>query len=90
MADNLVGEFACLRHRGGPGDDSALIDERKAWEQHLGNNGWTCVGWPTKHGGRGLSLMQQVIFHEEYARAGGPGRLARDSCPASCGKWPTP
>ncbi len=75
MADNLVGEFACLRHRGGPGDDSALIDERKAWEQHLGNNGWTCVGWPTEHGGRGLSLMQQVIFHEEYARAGGPGRL---------------
>ena len=31
--------------------------------------------WPKEHGGRGLSLHQQVIFHEEYARAGGPGRV---------------
>jgi alkylation response protein AidB-like acyl-CoA dehydrogenase len=33
------------------------------------------VGWPTEAGGRGLSIEQQVIFHEEYARAGGPGRM---------------
>ena len=33
------------------------------------------MGWPEEFGGRGLSLTQQVIFHEEYARAGGPGRL---------------
>jgi alkylation response protein AidB-like acyl-CoA dehydrogenase len=45
-----------------------------AWERHLASAGWTCVGWPTEHGGRGLPLSQEVIFHEEYARAGGPGR----------------
>jgi alkylation response protein AidB-like acyl-CoA dehydrogenase len=71
----LSGEFAMLRHRGGPGDESALIDERRAWEKKLASGGWTCVGWPREHGGRGLSLSQQVIFYEEYARAGGPGRL---------------
>jgi len=75
LADNLKGEFAAVRGRGGPGDEHALFDERLAWERHMGRAGWTCVGWPKEHGGRGLSLDRQVIFHEEYARAGGPGRL---------------
>jgi alkylation response protein AidB-like acyl-CoA dehydrogenase len=75
LADNLSGEFAALRGRGGPGDEHALLDERRAWEQRLAEGGWTCVGWPREHGGRGASLGQQVIFHEEYARAEAPGRL---------------
>ena len=33
------------------------------------------MGWPKEHGGRDLSLYQQVIWFEEYARAAGPGRL---------------
>ncbi len=75
LAENLSGEFAALRGRGGPGDEHAMLDERRAWERRLGGAGWTCVGWPEEHGGRGASLTQQVIYHEEYARAGGPGRL---------------
>jgi alkylation response protein AidB-like acyl-CoA dehydrogenase len=75
LADHLVGEFAKLRGRGGPGDEHALVDERRVWERTLGEAGWNCVGWPKEYGGRGLSLMQQVIFFEEYTRAGGPGRL---------------
>lgn len=75
LADNLGGEVAPLRGRGGPGDEHVLIEERRAWERKLGEAGWTCVGWPKEYGGRGLSLMQQVIFFEEYARAQGPGRL---------------
>ena len=51
------------------------MDERRAWERKLGDAGWNCVGWPQEYGGRGLSLMQQVIFFEEYARADAPGRL---------------
>ena len=75
LTAQLEGDFAGVRGRGGPGDEHALFDERLEWEQHLGRHGWTCVGWPTEHGGRGLSLHQQVIWFEEYARAGGPGRL---------------
>jgi alkylation response protein AidB-like acyl-CoA dehydrogenase len=75
LEESLAGEFAPVRGRGGPGDEHALFDERLAWERHLGAHGWTCVAWPKEHGGRGLSLRQQVIYHEEYARAGGPGRL---------------
>ncbi len=75
LADALTGEFACVKGRGGPGDEHALFEERLAWEKKLGSAGWTCVGWPEEHGGRGLSLSRQVIYHEEYARAGAPGRV---------------
>ena len=72
---NLRGEFAAIRGRGGPGDEHHFVAERKVWEQRLAEGGWTCIGWPTAWGGRGATIEQQVIFHEEYARAGGPGRL---------------
>jgi alkylation response protein AidB-like acyl-CoA dehydrogenase len=73
--DLLAGEFAAVRGRGGPGDEHSCFDERLAWERRLGADGWTCVGWPKAFGGRELALDMQVIFYEEYARAGGPGRL---------------
>ena len=74
MSEHLTGEFSVLRHRGGPGDEHMFVAERMVWERHLAAHRWTCVGWPTEYGGRGLPLSQEVIFHEEYARAGGPGR----------------
>jgi len=75
LGDNLSGEFAALRGRGGPGDEHACVDERKAWEARLGEAGWIGLGWPVEVGGRDLPLMQQVIFYEEYARARAPGRI---------------
>ncbi len=71
----LHGEFAEIRGRGGSGDEHAFYDERVAWERRLGADGWTCVGWPREHGGRELPIHLQVIWYEEYARAGGPGRV---------------
>ena len=75
LADNLTGEFAALRGRGGPGREHECYDERLAWDRHLAAAGWSCVGWPTEYGGRGIGLDQQVIFHEEYARADAPARV---------------
>lgn len=72
---NLVGEFEQLKFRGGPGDEHMFPEERKKWEQKLAEGGWTCVGWPKEYGGRGCSIEQQVIFNEEYARAGAPGHV---------------
>ena len=71
----LSGRFAPIRGRGGPGDDYAFVEERKDWEKRLGEAGWIGLSWPKALGGRELTLMQQVIFFEEYARAGGPGRV---------------
>lgn len=75
LAANLDGPFQAVRGRGGPGDELGVIDERRAWEKHLADAGWACVAWPQEHGGRAATLMQEVLFHEEYARADGPGRL---------------
>jgi alkylation response protein AidB-like acyl-CoA dehydrogenase len=72
LADNLVGEFAAIKGRGGSGREHEFHEERVAWNQHLAKHGWTCLGWPVEHGGRDLPLFQQVIFHEEYARANAP------------------
>lgn len=75
LAEHLTGEWAALRGLGGAGRDHEAHDERLAWNRLLAEHGWTCVGWPTEHGGRGLSLTQQVIFHEEYAKADAPVRV---------------
>ncbi|HEX6874518.1 MAG TPA: acyl-CoA dehydrogenase family protein [Nocardioidaceae bacterium] len=76
LQENLRGEFAGVRGRGGPGREHEAFEERVAWDRHLAASGWTCLGWPSEHGGRGLSLLQQVIFHEEYARADAPARVS--------------
>ncbi len=75
LEQQLSGDFSEVRGRGGPGDEHSMFEERRAWERCLGQAGWTCVGWPREHGGRELSFSQQIIFYEEYARAGAPGRL---------------
>jgi len=75
LADNLTGEFAVVKGRGGPGDEHALFEERHAWEKKMGADGWVGIAFPKEHGGRDLPLNQQVIFYEEYARAKGPGRV---------------
>jgi alkylation response protein AidB-like acyl-CoA dehydrogenase len=75
MSENLKGEFEIVRGRGGPGDEHALFEERHAWERRLGEAGWIGLGWAKELGGRGCTLTQQMIFYEEYARAGGPGRV---------------
>ncbi|HEY7593238.1 MAG TPA: acyl-CoA dehydrogenase family protein [Actinophytocola sp.] len=75
LGDNLTGEFASLRGLGGPGREHEAFDERLAWDRHLAAAGWTCLGWPEEHGGRGLDLDHLVVFHEEYAASGAPARV---------------
>jgi acyl-CoA dehydrogenase len=72
LADALAGEFAGLRGSGGPGREHEAFEERLAWQKHLAAANWTCLGWPAEHGGRAATITEQVIFHEEYARANAP------------------
>ena len=43
-----------------------------AWQRKLFDAGWAGISWPKEYGGRGASLMEQLIWYEEYARAGAP------------------
>jgi alkylation response protein AidB-like acyl-CoA dehydrogenase len=72
LEQELAGPFADIR---GETNLVACPERRREWERRLGDAGWSCVGWPREAGGRGASLAEQVIFAEEYARAGGPPRL---------------
>ena len=75
LAANLAGEFAPLVGSGGPGREHEFVRERMAWERLLGDSGWIGLGWPEADGGRGLPWGHEVIFYEEYARAGAPARV---------------
>jgi alkylation response protein AidB-like acyl-CoA dehydrogenase len=42
------------------------------WQRRKWTGGWAGLSWPTAVGGRGLSLIQQMIWYEESARARAP------------------
>ena len=57
---------------------SMIPEERttfnQEWTAKLFAGGWICASWPAEYGGKGLSLLQQVVLNEEFARAGAPLR----------------
>ncbi|MFV2176645.1 acyl-CoA dehydrogenase family protein [Actinomadura sp. LOL_016] len=73
LAEHLVGEFAEYRGVGGPTDEEAW-EVRLAWDRELSAGGWLGLGWPVEYGGRGLGLLEEIVFEYEYARAGAPYR----------------
>ncbi len=68
----MAGEFKDIK---GITTLTEKAERRKEWEQQLATHKWSCIGWPEEWGGRNATLAQQVIFAEEYARAGVPGRV---------------
>jgi len=44
----------------------------RVWQKKVYEAGWAGISWPKEYGGRGATLMEQVIFVEEMARAGAP------------------
>ena len=53
----------------------AGFEAHRAWERTLKSGDWGMVTWPKEYGGRGVDLIQWLIFEEEYYRAGAPGRV---------------
>jgi alkylation response protein AidB-like acyl-CoA dehydrogenase len=52
------------------GDEMRAFDV--AWQRIQYQGGWAGISWPKEHGGRGLSLIEQMIWAQEYALADGP------------------
>jgi alkylation response protein AidB-like acyl-CoA dehydrogenase len=40
--------------------------------RQMGRDGWLTLSWPEQYGGRGASMMEQLIFTDEAAIAGAP------------------
>jgi alkylation response protein AidB-like acyl-CoA dehydrogenase len=56
-------------------DLEAQRDYDVAWRKRLYDGGWGHIAWPREYGGRGLPLVQQLIWMEESARAGAPDHI---------------
>ena len=53
-------------------DRFGIRDFDMAWQKTQYEGGWAGIAWPKAYGGRGLSLVEQVIWYEEAAKAGAP------------------
>src|SRR6476619_2291609 len=58
------------------GADRVRFNEQ--WVGQLYEGGWICASWPKEYGGKGLSIMENVVLAEEFARAKAP--LRADFC----------
>ncbi len=56
----------------GSEDPKVRCEADRAWQRTMFEGGWAGINWPTEYGGRGASLMEQVIWYEEFARAEAP------------------
>jgi alkylation response protein AidB-like acyl-CoA dehydrogenase len=58
-----------------PIDGPASRDYALAWQRTQARGGWAGIAWPKEMGGRGASVLEQIVWSEEYARAGAPSPL---------------
>lgn len=54
------------------------FEAHREWERALFADRWSVVSWPEEYGGRGASLLQWLIFEEEYYAADAPGRVSQN------------
>jgi alkylation response protein AidB-like acyl-CoA dehydrogenase len=54
------------------GGDESWLDRRVAWQRRLHEAGYLGLNWPSEYGGRGATLMEQLIFSQEMVEARAP------------------
>ena len=55
-----------------PIDFDARVAFLREWQRKLYDAGLVNLTWPAEYGGRGASLMEQIVANQELARAGAP------------------
>lgn len=58
-----------------PPDGPESREYALAWQRTQAKGGWAGVTWPKEMGGRGASVLEQIVWFEEYARAAAPSPL---------------
>jgi alkylation response protein AidB-like acyl-CoA dehydrogenase len=67
LPDDLPGHTEHLER----GSDE--LERLRSWNRVLADAGYAALSWPEEYGGRGASLMQQIVFNEEMDRVQAPG-----------------
>lgn len=60
------------------GDTAEGFRQHVQWEKKLFDARFAVVSWPKEYGGREATLMEWLIFEEEYYRAGAPQRVTQN------------
>jgi alkylation response protein AidB-like acyl-CoA dehydrogenase len=50
----------------------------REWEAELAEARWSVVSWPREYHGRDASMVQWLLFEEEYYASGAPGRVSQN------------
>jgi len=59
-------------------DTAEGFQAHRAWERTLADARFSVVSWPAEYGGRDASILEWVIFEEEYYAANAPGRVSQN------------
>lgn len=70
LESNIPSDWRSRSGNGYPVDEQFAY--LRAWQKKVHQGGWAGVAWPREYGGRGATVIEQVIFNEELARAGAP------------------
>jgi alkylation response protein AidB-like acyl-CoA dehydrogenase len=49
--------------------DRETFERRRAWQKTMHGAGWVGINWPKEYGGRAATLIERVIWDEEYTAA---------------------
>jgi alkylation response protein AidB-like acyl-CoA dehydrogenase len=59
-------------------DTAEGFEAHRAWERTMFADRWSVVSWPEEYGGRGVGILEWLIFEEEYWRAQAPLRVSQN------------
>ncbi|OBA98741.1 acyl-CoA dehydrogenase [Mycobacteriaceae bacterium 1482268.1] len=54
------------------GRDPDAFKTLRAWDATVADAGWGAVSWPQEYGGRGATVLEQLVYAEETTRARAP------------------
>ncbi|GAB1815615.1 acyl-CoA dehydrogenase family protein [Mycobacterium sp. MUNTM1] len=70
LSENLTDELVAARRP--TGRDDAAFEMLRAWNATMADAGWAAVSWPPEYGGRGATVLEQLVYTEETTRARAP------------------
>jgi alkylation response protein AidB-like acyl-CoA dehydrogenase len=70
LSANLTGELIAARRPSG--QDDAAFEKLRAWNRTMADAGWAAVSWPREYGGRGSTVLEQLVYTEETTRVRAP------------------
>ena len=70
LSANLTDELIAARRPSGRTD--AMFEALRAWNRTMADAGWAAVSWPREYGGRGATVLEQLVYTEETTRARAP------------------